>query len=631
MTKNQVMTKSYKIVSLRKKLLIAVLISSSILTTVLTAISVYVDYLSEVKSQQESISIIESSFLSPMALSMWNLDREQLRVQIEGILASSIVAKVDVFDIEGKLFFSQSKNKEFESIRLLSYPLKYESPVGAGTIGEVHLMISDDAIIRTIRSRILSTFLISSVKTILISFVLMSIFRVLVTGHLMRINEFLRNHNIFSGAGDELVLYRRDPRSPDEIDQLVETINHIGVNARKNIQQIKDLRLKAEESSRVKSTFLTNMSHELRTPLNSIIGVNDILLQMTQEGELRNYINIQKKNSSYLLSLTNDVLDFSKLEAGEVQINKVPFSIKAELDELFKVIKGYLALNSNSFISEVSPEIPETVEGDNQRLIQVLLNILLNANKFTKNGVIKLKVESTLDGVRFIVSDSGVGIPASILKDIFEPFKQAEEGPTRSFSGVGIGLTISREIVRLMGGDIRITSEVGKGTTVDLTIPFKVSSEAVQRITADTLDFTRLSKRKLLIVEDQPENRLVIKGYLKRCPYELVFADNGEIGLEKFKTDKFDVVFMDLQMPVMNGFESTRLMREFEKNERKSQPPTPIVALTAYTSKSDIDKAIEAGCNDYIAKPVGRMDLINYIESIDPIALTSGLGGKRTA
>jgi signal transduction histidine kinase len=375
---------------------------------------------------------------------------------------------------------------------------------------------------------------------------------------------------------------------------------------------------KAEEASRSKAQFLSNMSHELRTPLNGIIGLTNILLSEKYLPSQQQHLETLKYSSDHMLSLVDDILDFNKIEAGKVELSIEPFNLKAMLDKLSIFFIGQALEKNLRFDIEIDPELNRDVLGDITRLRQVLNNLLSNAIKFTNRGYVRLtaQVAERIDDhhcrIYFSVTDSGIGIPAAKLEKVFESFTQADARTTRKYGGTGLGLTISKKLVELMNGTMEVDSIHGKGSCFSFDIVFECTHEQVtvaatpqKKIT----DFAAFNKLEVLIAEDNAVNLLVAKNILSKWNIVVTNAENGQVALNRLKEKKFDLVLMDLEMPVMDGLTAVSKIREFNST-------IPIIALTAASFENLQFDLQKAGLNDFVQKPFRPEDLYNKIHRL---------------
>ncbi|MCX6076958.1 MAG: ATP-binding protein [Campylobacterales bacterium] len=369
----------------------------------------------------------------------------------------------------------------------------------------------------------------------------------------------------------------------------------------KSLNELEIQKQKAEETTKFKSSFLANMSHEIRTPMNAIIGMTHLAKESFLDEKQRGYINKIESASNNLLNIINDILDFSKIEAGKLKIENIDFDINTMVGNVRTLVEQKAHEKSLQFSVKYDSK-NSIFYGDSFRIEQILINILSNAIKFTSFGEVELIInDMSNDIVRFCVRDTGIGISESHQESLFEPFNQADASTTRKYGGTGLGLSISKELVELMGGKIWIESEVGVGSEFifELKLPYG-NKENIQFVTHESSikeEIASLKGSKILLCEDNATNQEIITGLLQNSGIVIDIADNGKEAVDKFKSDKYDLILMDLQMPIIDGYEATKLIREYNKN-------IPIIALTANAMREDVEKTTMHGMNEHLNKPI---------------------------
>ncbi len=369
----------------------------------------------------------------------------------------------------------------------------------------------------------------------------------------------------------------------------------------------------AEEASNAKTQFLSNMSHEIRTPMNAIVGFTKVVLRTNLDPKQKEYLNAIKVSGESLIVLINDILDLAKVEAGKMTFEKVPFQFKADVNAMLNLFEGKIQEKDLHYERFIDPAIPEVLKGDQIRLNQIILNLVSNAAKFTSKGKISVRVEmvNQEDGkvsIKFTVADTGIGIPENKQSTIFEKFQQASSNTARLFGGTGLGLAIVKQLVDLQGGTIEVKSKVGEGSTFSVILDFEKTEVQEEQYKDSEPGLTKADQKiRVLLVEDIPLNQLLLKTILDEYGLEYESAENGKIALDKLAESNFDIILMDLQMPVMNGFEATDHIRNVMKSD------VPIIALTADVTTVDIERCRAQGMNDYIAKPFDEKILYDKI------------------
>lgn len=369
---------------------------------------------------------------------------------------------------------------------------------------------------------------------------------------------------------------------------------------------------KAEKASKARAEFLSTVSHELRTPLNAINGITHLLLEENPKPSQMNYLNSLKFSGNYLLTFINEILEINRIESSAVETEYINFDLKQLLSNIQHSLKELAGINNNNFTVEIDPSIPDYLVGDPTKLSQIFLNLINNALKFTKNGEVKVilqtnEINEEFTSIHFRIVDTGIGIPPEKLESVFESFSQGSIEINRKYGGTGLGLTIVKKLIEIMGGKIQLESQVGKGTTFYFDLSFRIGHDnSLHETQSMDFDDSVLNGKKVLLIEDNKINQMITKKMVENKGMICEVIDNGEDAIEAVKNNKYDLVLMDVHLPGINGTIATQTIRTFDKK-------TKIVALTAISLNENREMLLSYGMNDVLTKPFDPKDFYRVL------------------
>ena len=392
--------------------------------------------------------------------------------------------------------------------------------------------------------------------------------------------------------------------------------DHLELKVEERTQELLIEKQKAEEAARIKAQFLANMSHEIRTPMNGILGAANLLLEKVSNAESKEYAEIILHSTKSLLAIINDVLDFSNLESAQLKLEQTPFSIERVVQDIYQIMKHESYQKGLGFECQLQDNLPEKLLGDPVRVRQMLIYLMSNAIKFTEQGLVSIRVSSLKTSndrhrVTISVTDTGIGISEDSQNELFQGFSQADTSATRKFGGTGLGLTICQLLAKLMGGNISLESELGKGSTFTLHLEFEETQEPSAEQISKPEELSRDYGKNILLVEDNKINQKVALKTLGKLGLQVEVADDGQQALEQCRQKTFDLILMDLQMPVMDGVTAAREIRQLDNGSEK----TPILALTANAQTKDREDCMQAGMNAFMTKPIKKGIIIQELDN----------------
>ncbi|MCP5206897.1 MAG: response regulator [Hahellaceae bacterium] len=628
-----------------------VVVTAFLLGVVVSSVQIFIDYQNQNQRLRSTFMALKETSVNPAAEAVWNLDEELAKSIVEGLYTNVGLLHVSIEVENGNVLAEKTRPMVDQRYRWITTIL-----FGERTIETVSLTLTENSLVRVLgylritydpyeesvsfikRSGVV---LISGiVKNLLLALLLFFIFYKRLTRPVEKLTESL-NRIHPKEENNELVAY--DCLYQGEFKQMYEklnlligelnensrtreqvqkSLNDINVSLEKKVRtRTEELNLQkdaADKANKAKSLFLATMSHEIRTPLNTILGLSSLNVKSKSIEQLTNYLVSINNAGMTLNALFDEVADFSQIEANKLTLRSEVFSLKAVLSDVHQVFRQRFIDKGVELEVKSDPLLPVWVQGDFGRLKQIVLNLASNALKFTQTGKVSLGCELLQENshnhtavVLFSVEDTGIGISDEFLQQMFQPFSQRDMSSTRIFQGMGLGLALASKIAVLMNSKIEVQSQEGKGSRFFFKVPLSLA--AAQQNTLDTdLQFSsfrdKLTNKKLLLVEDIEINRFIVEEMLNEVGLSVVTAVNGKEAVDRCQEEDFDVILMDVQMPVMDGCEATYIIRH-----QLGYSALPIIALTANSLPQDKERCIASGMNDFLAKPVQIDELLDKI------------------
>ncbi|PSF04960.1 hybrid sensor histidine kinase/response regulator [Marinobacter fuscus] len=626
-----------------------------VLGLVLNLLQITLDYFVARDAMEQEVRALIMISQSPASQIAYNIDTRLAEELLDGLLQHPATIDARIIDSDKQTMAAASRSSPesryrwasdllFGANRVFSQELRVSQladlPLG-------HLVLTVDTYHYGLQflSRATNTLIIGMLKSLALSGALLAIFYLVLTRPMMSVINALSQVKASSPETVRLPVPEHHER--DEIGTMVGIVNQHLANMEQSVIQLRkaesaiknyssELEQEVEDRTReiseknealqrgnralvrakedavrrarARANFLASMSHEIRTPLNGVLGMLGLALDSEQDDSQRNRLEIALTAGQSLLSLLNDILDISKVEAGKLSLETIPFSARSLIEECSTLHAQQARKKQITLINETAPDMPGSFLGDPTRIRQVLNNLLSNAIKFTDSGSVTIRAGWSGGTLTLEVIDTGIGMSKTGLQRIFSPFAQADTDTTRLYGGTGLGLTLCRQLVDRMHGRIRVDSQEGRGTHFTVTLPLPVHQPEHQLLTPpppqNPAGATEGVSLNILLVEDNQVNQLVASSLLKKLGHRVDLAENGKKGIEALQRQTYDLVLMDCQMPVMDGYEATRIIR---RNPRWQQ--IPIIAVTANVMQGDREDCLASGMNDYITKPYNRDEL----------------------
>ncbi|MFK7873713.1 MAG: ATP-binding protein [Oligoflexales bacterium] len=605
--------------SISKKLLLGVIFASSLITMIVTLTQIIREYDEQVERTYEKFDTLIHTGQKSLEAALWDLNDQQIAAIIEGFYSHPSIDYIEVkyISVDG------GDTKSLGVLPKKSFSREYALSFEKQRVGSILLYADVYQIYTFLTDELLVIVVTNFLKTFLASFLILFVINQLLTRHLIKIARYLRKTDQ-ERKREKLVLKRFNflGGEKDELSTITQSLNQLLKSFYRQQDELEEEVARrtriAEEALEAKSRFLANISHEIRTPMNGIMGYADILLHSIEDPSHQEDIRVIQSCGHNLLNIINDVLDFSKIDAGKLQVENKNFNLQDVLEDTFKIFSPELALKNLSFSYHLAEDLPKFICGDSTRIRQVLTNFMSNAIKFTERGNISVECYSEVLNQKNIkisiaVTDTGIGIPQHIVSSLFDPFSQADISTTRRFGGTGLGLSICQGLVDAMGGEITVQTQEGIGSTFSFFVIGSLSEN--EKESREKPCETLRHDLKILIAEDNVVNQKIIVSFLKSLGlFQFHLTSSGEEVLEVLKEKRFDMILMDCHMPGLDGYETTQMILKYIAKEIRPK----IIAVTASVTQEDQERCRLCGMDDFLSKPLNKKDLVKIIHKHFP-------------